>query len=137
LAGPEQPEGAPDDLEQRMLEEIARLRLRDLLAQAMLSVSSVTSARLGLSPETEALRDMQEARLGIEALRALLPVLEPELEPAERDGLRQAVARLQMAYAETVQPGEAPPRSAEQAEGPPSEPPPQPRPRIWTPGGDV
>jgi hypothetical protein len=136
LAGPEQPEGLPDDLEQRMLEEIARLRLRDLLAQTVLSLSSVTSARLGLSPETEPLRDMHEARLGIEALRALLPVLEPELEPAERDGLRQAVAQLQLAYADSVQPGEAPtPPPSGEPGGPSQETPP--RPRIWTPGGDV
>jgi hypothetical protein len=137
LAGPEQPEGLPDDLEQRMLEEIARLRLRDLLAQTVLSLSSVTSARLGLSPETEGLRDMHEARLGIEALRALLPVLEPELEPAERDGLRQAVAQLQLAYADSVRPGEAPPQPPPSGEpgGPSQETPP--RPRIWTPGGDV
>jgi hypothetical protein len=119
-----------------MLEEIARLRLRDLLAQTMLSVSSVASARLGLSPETESLRDMREARLGIEALRALLPVLEPELEPAEREGLRQAVARLQLAYADTVLPGEAQP-PAGQAEPPAQERPARPRPPIWTPGGDV
>jgi hypothetical protein len=135
LAGPEQPPA--DDLEQRMLEEIARLRLRDLLAQTVLSLSSVTSARLGLSPETEPLRDMKEARLGIEALRALLPVLEPELDPAEREGLRQAVAQLQLAYAQTVQPGEAPPPSDRGEEPSTQEPPPRPRPRIWTPDGDV
>ena len=119
-----------------MLEEIARLRLRDLLAQTMLSLSSVTSARLGLSPETEPLRDMHEARLGIEALRALLPVLEPELEPAERDGLRQAVAQLQRAYADSVQPGEGPTPPPSGEPGGPSQDTP-PRPRIWTPGGDV
>jgi hypothetical protein len=74
---------------------IKRLGVSDLLIGTLASLVQLGYAKLG---EGEA----DEARLAIEALRALLPVLEgAAAEDAIRD-LRQAIANLQLAYADHV-----------------------------------
>jgi hypothetical protein len=90
--------------EQELLEELqaelAKLRVSDLLLQTLYSVSSLAYHRLS----TEA-RDLDQARLGIEALRALMAVLEGEVpEEALRD-FNQVLANLQFAYASAVAEG--------------------------------
>jgi hypothetical protein len=74
--------------------ELAKLKVSDLLLQTLYSVSQLTYFRL----EAEG-RDLGQARLGIDALRALMPVLEGAVpEEALRD-FNQVLANLQLAYA--------------------------------------
>lgn len=89
-------EPAPD--EQKLIEELqaelAKLKVADLLLQTLYSVSSLGYHRL--SGES---RDLEQARLAIEALRALVPVLKGSVpEEALRD-FNQVLANLQLAYA--------------------------------------
>jgi hypothetical protein len=84
--------------EQKLIEEIqaelAKLKVSDLLLQTLYSVSSLGYHRL----KGEG-RDLEQARLAIEALRALVPVLEGSVpEDALRD-FNQVLANLQLAYA--------------------------------------
>src|SRR5215218_7196771 len=84
--------------EQRLIEEIqaelAKLKVSDLLLQTLYSVSSLAYHRLGADG-----RDLAQARLAIEALKALVPVLEGSVpEEALRD-FAQVLANLQLAYA--------------------------------------
>jgi hypothetical protein len=84
--------------EQKLIEELqaelAKLKVSDLLLQTLYSVSSLGYHRL--SGEA---RDLGQARLAIEALRALVPVLEGSApEEALRD-FNQVLANLQLAYA--------------------------------------
>ena len=86
------------DDEQKLIEELqaelAKLRVADLLLQTLYSVSSLGYHRL--SGET---KDLEQARLAIEALRVLVPVLEGSVpEDALRD-FGQVLANLQLAYA--------------------------------------
>jgi hypothetical protein len=77
--------------------ELAKLKISDLLLQTVYSVSSLAYHRLG--PEG---RDLEQAKLGIEALRALVPVLDGSVpEDALRD-FQQVLANLQLAYAAAV-----------------------------------
>jgi hypothetical protein len=89
------------DDEQRLIEEIqaelAKLKVSDLLLQTLYSVSSLGYHRL-----TGEGRDLEQARLAIEALRALVPVLEGSVpEDALRD-FNQVLVNLQLAYASAV-----------------------------------
>jgi hypothetical protein len=78
-------------------EELAKLKVSDLLLQTLYTVSSLGYHRL--SGET---RDLEQARLAIEALKALVPVLEGSVpEDALRD-FQQVVANMQLAYADAV-----------------------------------
>ena len=85
-----------------LAEEFRRLRVEDLLIQTLVTVSSIGYRRLGLSDETRPDRDLAQARLAIETMRALTPVLD-KFVPAEliRD-FNQSVANLQLAYAKAA-----------------------------------
>jgi hypothetical protein len=81
----------------------------------------------GLRPGSS--RDLAECQRAIDGVRALLPLLEGALPADAYREYRQALADLQMAYAEAVKP---PPQAApEPAVDTPE------RPKIWTPRGDV
>ena len=87
--------------EQELLEqlqaELKKVRVVDVLAQTVVTVSSLGWQRLAAEA-----RDLEQAQLAIEALRALVPVLKGALpEQAVRD-FGQAVANMQLAYAKAV-----------------------------------
>ena len=92
-----------------LAEELRRLRIEDVLIQTLITVSSLGYRRLGLTDETKDERDLQQAKLAIETMRALTPVLEATI-PADlvRD-FNQSVASMQLAYAEAA--------AAEEADG--------------------
>jgi hypothetical protein len=83
--------------EEALLEALQQLKVSDLLVQTVSTVSSLAYHRLA-----EEHRDLEQARLAIDALRALVPVLAGSV-PAElaRD-LEQVTANLQLAYAAAV-----------------------------------
>ena len=73
-------------------------------------------------------KDAEQAKAGIEAARALLPLCpEEQTEP-----IKQALSQLQMLYVREAQPQE---QSGEQPQEAAQEKPPErPKPKIWTPG---
>ena len=98
----EQQPPSDEELIQRLEEELKKLKVSDLLVQTLYTLSS-----LGYRKLSEEDRDLEQARLAIEALRALLPVLEGAAgEDVLRD-FKQVTANLQLAYADAAQ-GPAP-----------------------------
>ena len=86
-----------EELVARLEEELKKLKVSDLLVQTLYTLSS-----LGYRKLSEEDRDLEQARLAIEALRALLPVLEGGAgEDVLRD-FKQVTANLQLAYAEAA-----------------------------------
>ena len=73
-------------------------------------------------------KDTEQAKRGIEAARALLPLCpEEQTEP-----IKQALSQLQMLYVRETQPqGQPQEEGGEQAQ---EKPPERPKPNIWTPG---
>jgi hypothetical protein len=91
------PSQSDEELVQRLEEELKKLKVSDLLVQTLYTVSS-----LGYRKLSEEDRDLDQARLAIEALRALLPVLEGAVgEEIVRD-FKQVTANLQLAYADAT-----------------------------------
>lgn len=86
-----------EELLSRVEAELKKLKVVDLLMQTLYTVSSLGYRRL--SPED---RDLEEARLAIEALRALLPVLEGAVPDDVIRDFRQVLSNLQLAYADTT-----------------------------------
>ena len=70
-----------------------------MLLQTIVSLVNLGGQRLGLTPDTEDMRDLEQARLAIEGVRALLPLLE-ELDAEQMRPVRDALSQLQMAYAQ-------------------------------------
>jgi hypothetical protein len=109
--------------------ELKRIRVEDVVVQTIVSLINLGGRRAGLVPGTEEERDLGQVQIAIEAVRALMPLVEDALGP-EAATLRDAVSQLQMAYAQLsgagagAAPGPGPgPRPAPGPEGE-GEPPP-------------
>jgi hypothetical protein len=93
------PNQGEEELLQQVEEELRKLKISELLVQTLYTVSS-----LGYRKLSEEDRDLDQAKLAIEALRALLPVLEGAVsEDVVRD-FRQVTANLQLAFADAARP---------------------------------
>ena len=86
----DEPTSSPTDEE--LLDQFRQLRVSDLLAQTATMLVSLAEGKLQT-------KELDEARLAIDALRALGPVL-AEAVPAEyRNALESALAGLQLSFA--------------------------------------
>jgi predicted nucleic acid-binding protein len=91
------PPPSDEELVQRLEEELRKLKVSDLLVQTLYTLSSLGYRKLSAED-----RDLDQARLAIEALRALTPVLEEAVgEDVLRD-FKQVTANLQLAYADAA-----------------------------------
>jgi len=87
-----QPE--PELTAAQLVEEIKKLRVSDLV------LSTVTTlAQLGYAKLEESSRDLEQARLAIDSIRALLPTLEGHVPDELGADLAKMLADLQLAYA--------------------------------------
>jgi hypothetical protein len=93
-AGAQQPEPSEEELLAQLEEEFAKLNVADVLVQTVFTVSSLGYRSLG-----EEHRDLDQARLAIEALRVLVPVMKDSLPAEVTRDLDQLVANMQLAYA--------------------------------------
>ena len=78
---------------EQIVEELRKAKVSDLLVHTTSMIASLGFAKLDV--ET---RDLEQARLAIEALKALAPHLEGELAA----DLGRALTNLQVAYAEAA-----------------------------------
>jgi hypothetical protein len=128
----------PEQLEE-LREQLASVSAAEVVAEASLSLIALAYVRLGIPPEQhQRFRDLDAARVLIDALGGMLSATEGRLGQAE-PGLRDALARLRLAFAEVAAAPEGAP-----AGGP--APPPGPEPEdsgilrppsgLWVPGQD-
>jgi hypothetical protein len=113
-------------LEQQMRE----VRVEDVLLQSVASLVNLSARRIAKEDE----RDLEQARVGIEAVRAVVDLL-----PEEAAGqVRNALSELQTLYAQAADgapSGEEAPGEGEKPAEPPRRPPPaDPKSKLWTPG---
>ncbi len=99
------PQGQPTEAElQAALEEQMRnIRVEDVVVQTTVTLVNLGARRLGLAAapgeDPGAERDLGQAQLAIESVRALLPLLPPEVT----DQIAPALSQLQMAFAREAQ----------------------------------
>ena len=137
---PEQPaepaEPTEAELRAALEEELKRVRVADVLIQTVVTLINLGGRRLGLAPGSEDQVDLVQAREAIDAVRALVPIVERS-EGESLAPVKDALAQLQMAYARAS--GEPPP--AEPGPGEPGQEPQeggagpaQSSGRLWVPG---
>ena len=134
----QQQPASEEEMRARLEEQVRKLRVQDLMVESVVSVLNLTARRIAKEDE----RDLDQARVGIDAIRAWIDLV-PE-EAAKQ--IRPALSELQMLYAQAVEggggegdasqtpddhEGTAPKRSSQQPSS--SEPPP----RLWTPPGST
>jgi hypothetical protein len=143
MAEQEPSEAEMAEFARQMQEQLRTLTAAELLSQTGITLVNVAAARLGMVdgiPDG----DLGEARSAIDGLAALLPVLEQHAPGPLIDELRAGLAQLRLAFVEltgrsgAAEPsaggGSTPGGATSQPEPPPR--PAEPRPRIWTPGGE-
>jgi len=77
--------------------EIKKIRVEQIVLEQVVSLVNLGMRRTGLSPGTEDERDVGQVRTAIEAVRALLPLIEQTAPPQAR-AIREALTQLQLAY---------------------------------------
>jgi hypothetical protein len=112
-----------EELRAALEEQMKNITVEDVLLQTVVTLVNLAGRRLTAEGE----KDIEQARLGIEAVRALLPLC-----PQDQVGpIKDALSQLQMLFA----------RESGQAPGPGPGPGPEPEPekkpesKIWTPPG--
>jgi hypothetical protein len=99
----QEPTRAEDErLARELADELRKLNVEDVLINTLVTISSIGYRRLGLTPEDREDRDLEQARLAIETMRAVTPVLERFVPGDLIRDFNQSVANLQLAYAEAA-----------------------------------
>ena len=107
-------------------QQLKELRVLDLAHDMMLSLVTVGYQKLGLTEETRELRNLDDARLAIEALRGVIGAVAKVAGEGEVETYRATLAAMQMNYArvataEDAEPAGPPEPAAEAAEAGPGE----------------
>ena len=113
---PSQAQPSEEELRARLEEELRRITVRDVLLQTVVSLVNLGGQRLGVAEGAEDMRDLDQVRLAIEGVRALLPLLEEE-SPEQVQPIRDALSQLQMVYAREVGASGGPPPAGGTPEG--------------------
>jgi hypothetical protein len=94
-----------EEAARRLAEELRNLKVEDVLLNVLVQISSIGYHRLGLTEETKEGRDLGQAKLAIDTMKALTPVL-AQVVPAELVlEFERSVAELQLAYVKAVSEG--------------------------------
>jgi hypothetical protein len=86
-----------DELRAAYEAEIKKIRVDQILLDQVVSLINLGMRRTGLSPGTEDERDLDQVRLAIEAVRALLPLID-QSAPPQAAPIRDALSQLQLAF---------------------------------------
>ena len=121
-----------EELRAALEEQMKKITVKDVLLQTVITLINVSARKLGLAGD-EGEKDLAEAKRGIDAVRALVPLL-PE---QEQTAVREPLSQLQMAYArEAGASAQRTEHSAqEEAPAPEDDERAKARSKIWTPPG--
>jgi len=130
-----------EEMRAALEEELKRVRVEQVVTEATVSILNVAVLRAGLVPGSEGEQDLGQTRMGIEAVRALLPLVEQAVGAEQARPIRDALSQLQLAYVRAA--GEAPSPDAPDAPSAPDASREQPAEgtgpaqrsgRLWVPG---
>jgi hypothetical protein len=126
------PQPTEEEIRAALDEQMRQVRVEDLLVQSVASLVNLSARRIAKEDE----RDLAQAKLGIDAVRAVVDLLPDEIAAQVRD----ALSELQVLYARTASGAEAgaaggeaesAPAADEQAPEPAAEE--RPASKLWTP----
>ena len=121
----EQP--SEEELRAQLEEEIRNVRVEDVVLQSTVSILNLSARRIAKDDE----RDLDQAKIGIDAARALVDLVQSEAQPQ----LRQAISELQVLYATHAGEGSAEETGGESGPEQGSSERPKGDSGLWTPPG--
>jgi hypothetical protein len=86
-----------EELLRKVEEQLRELKVSDVLLQTVYTVSSLGWHKLSSTD-----RDLEQAKLAIDSLRAVLPLLADAMPADAKRDMDQMVANMQLAYASAV-----------------------------------
>ena len=111
--------------EEELLEQLKKIKVGDVILQTVVTLVNLGGQRL-VGEE----KDLEQARLAIEGVRALLPLCPEE----ESKPVKDALSQLQMVFARESQEPKQEPTPEPDPEAKPEQ---KPESRIWTPPGST
>jgi hypothetical protein len=137
MTEPPQQQPSEEEVRAALEEQLKQLTVDDMLLESAVSLINLGGRKAGLAPGTEGERDLDQVRRAVEAVRGLLPLLEEGKHADQLGPLRDALSRLQMAYAQGA--GEQPAPSGDKPDEPPQKDGPGKGPaqssgKLWVPG---
>ena len=93
----EQREPSEDELRAAYEAQVKQLRVDHVVLETVVTLANLGMRRTGLAPGTEDERDVEQVRIAIESIRALLPALE-QISPEQVGPVRDALSQLQLAF---------------------------------------
>ncbi|MHB8060072.1 MAG: DUF1844 domain-containing protein [Gaiellaceae bacterium] len=94
----DEPKQAPDEVSpEELAEQLLKIKVSDLVVQ-----SAVGLIQLGFIRISGEQRDLDQARLAIDTLRALEPIVREQVSAEMADELQGAVTNMQLAFASAV-----------------------------------
>ena len=85
------------------LEQLKSVHAFDLAYEMMVGLVSFSYQKMGLTDETRPVRDLDDVRVAIEMLRAILEAIEREQGEGRTRELHDTLAQMQLGYAHAVQ----------------------------------
>ena len=89
--------GSEEELRAAYEAEIKKIRVEQILLEHVVTLVNLGMRRTGLAPGTDDERDLEQVRLAIESIRALLPLIE-QSSPQQVEPIREALSQLQLAF---------------------------------------
>ena len=128
-AGPAGP-ATEEELRAAYEAELKKIRVDQILLENVVSLINLGMRRTGLAPGTDDERDLEQVRVAIESIRALMPIVE-QTSPEQATPIREALSQLQLAFvrlggapapagAAGGEPGGSPPGGSPTGGGPPA-----------------
>jgi hypothetical protein len=77
--------------------ELKKIRVEHVLLEQAVTLVNLGMRRTGMAPGTEDERDLEQVRMAIEGVRAVMPLVE-RAAPEQAQPIRDALSQLQLAY---------------------------------------
>ena len=87
---------------QKIAEQIRQLKIEDIVLSTMSTLGQLAYAKLDA-------KDLDQARLAIDAISALLPTVEERVDAQSLRDFKQLLANVQLSFADAAKPDPEPP----------------------------
>lgn len=86
-----------EEIRAALEEEMRRLHVGDVVLQSVVTLVQLAGRRLGTAPGTEQEKDLDQARVAIDSVAALVPSVEA-VAPEQAPSVKNALSQLRLAY---------------------------------------
>lgn len=124
-----------EELRAQLEKHFREQKVDEVLVQFLVSLSNLAYVKMGLTEDTEDIRDLAQASLAIDAFAALLDAAGKKLPDQDASALAGALASLRMTFVKisASEVAESEPAAPEPESGKPDD---DPSSRLWVPGKD-